>query len=324
MTIDIFSIEPTKVSRDLRGKVVILYGEPKVGKTTNATKFPKPLLVAFEKGYSALSGVKAVPIQKWSDFKKVLKQLADPRAHDIYETVVLDTLDIAYSLAEKYICQREGVDDISTIPYGKGYSLVKKEFEEALRSIPLMDYGLVMISHAEPKTFTDEEGQEYTKITPTLPKRPRQIALGMADIIGYAKNIEKDGETKSILFLRGTPRFEAGSRFKYTPPYIPFTYDALVNAIADAIEKEGNETGQITDEHINLYKDTEQYTFDEIKQQATEIIQQLMSKDEKNASKITKIIEEHLGKGRKLAEATDEQMEMVVLIVDDLKDLLNE
>jgi hypothetical protein len=323
MTIDIFSIEPTKVSRDLRGKVVILYGEPKVGKTTNATKFPKPLLVAFEKGYSALSGVRAVPIQKWSDFKKVLKQLADPRAHDIYETVVLDTLDIAYSLAEKYICQREGVDDISAIPYGKGYSLVKKEFEEALRSIPLMDYGLVMISHAEPKTFVDEEGQEYTKITPTLPKRPRQIALGMADIIGYAKNIEKDGETKSVLFLRGTPRFEAGSRFKYTPPYIPFTYEALVNAIADAIEKEGNETGQITDEHINLYKDTEQYSFDEIMKQATEIIQKLMSKDEKNAAKITKIIEEHLGKGRKLAEATEEQIEMVSLIVDDLKDLLN-
>lgn len=49
-----------------------------------------------------------------------------------------------------------------------------------------------------------------------------------------------------------------------------------------------------------------------------------MSKDEKNASKITKVIEEHLGKGRKLAEATEEQMEMVVLIVDDLKDLLNE
>lgn len=27
MGIDIFSIEPTKVSRDLRGKIVLLYGE---------------------------------------------------------------------------------------------------------------------------------------------------------------------------------------------------------------------------------------------------------------------------------------------------------
>lgn len=32
--IDIFNIEPTKISRDLRGKFLCLYGDEKVGKTT--------------------------------------------------------------------------------------------------------------------------------------------------------------------------------------------------------------------------------------------------------------------------------------------------
>ena len=48
--IDIFSIQPHQVSRDLRGYSVFFYGGWKTGKTTIASKFPKALLLAAEKG----------------------------------------------------------------------------------------------------------------------------------------------------------------------------------------------------------------------------------------------------------------------------------
>ena len=54
--IDILSIEPTVISRDLKGKYLLLYGKPKTGKTTMASRFPKNLLIAFEKGYNAIDG----------------------------------------------------------------------------------------------------------------------------------------------------------------------------------------------------------------------------------------------------------------------------
>ena len=60
--VDIFNIEPTKISRDLKGKFVLIYGEAKSGKTSFSSLFPKPLLCAFERGYNALPGVKAVDI----------------------------------------------------------------------------------------------------------------------------------------------------------------------------------------------------------------------------------------------------------------------
>ena len=44
--IDIFNVEPHQVSRDLRGYSVFFYGDPKSGKTTTATKFPKHFLLA--------------------------------------------------------------------------------------------------------------------------------------------------------------------------------------------------------------------------------------------------------------------------------------
>ena len=85
--LNILNIEPHKVSRDMRGYSVLLYGEPKSGKTTNAVKFPKHLLLGFARGYNAIPGAMAVPINSWSEFKKVLRQLKDEKAKAMYETV---------------------------------------------------------------------------------------------------------------------------------------------------------------------------------------------------------------------------------------------
>lgn len=67
----------------------------KTGKTTLASKFPKNLLVAFEKGYNAIDGIKAIDINSWSDFKQVLRQLKLPAAREMYDTITIDTTTIA-------------------------------------------------------------------------------------------------------------------------------------------------------------------------------------------------------------------------------------
>ncbi len=46
MAIDIMGIEPHKVSRDLKGYSILIYGDPKTGKTSTAAKFPNSLLLA--------------------------------------------------------------------------------------------------------------------------------------------------------------------------------------------------------------------------------------------------------------------------------------
>lgn len=93
--IDILNIEPTVISRDLKGKYILIYGKPKTGKTTLASRFPKNLLVAFEKGYNAIGGIKAVDINRWADFKQVLRQLEKPEAREMYSTITIDTTTIA-------------------------------------------------------------------------------------------------------------------------------------------------------------------------------------------------------------------------------------
>ena len=104
MAIDILNIEPSVISRDLKGKYVLVYSQPKVGKTSFAASFPRNLLLAFEKGYNAIGGIRAVDINKWSDAKLVLRQLAKPEAQKMYDTVTIDTTSIAWDLCEQFIC----------------------------------------------------------------------------------------------------------------------------------------------------------------------------------------------------------------------------
>ena len=115
----IFDLEPSKISRDLKGKFILLYGQPKTGKSTFGSQLPRALFMNFEQGTNALAGIKSMPIMKWTDAKKVLSELRQPRAREIFDSVVVDTASIAWQLCEKYICQREGVDSIRDVPWGK-------------------------------------------------------------------------------------------------------------------------------------------------------------------------------------------------------------
>ena len=337
--INLLDIVPHQVSNDLRGYSVFFYGEPKSGKTTIATKFPRHLLLAFEKGYNAIPGAMAQPINSWAEFKKVLKQLPDPKVKEKFETIIVDTADIAYDLCEKYICANAkrsdggfGVDSIGDIPFGKGYTMVAKEFDESLRSIVQMGYGLVLISHAVDKTFTDETGKEFNQIVPTLGSKPRNIVSRMCDIIGYSRAIQnEDGTTTTKLFMRGTPRYIAGSRFKYTPDYIDFTYNDLVKAIGDAIDKQMQEDGAefFTDERTNVYAEvTQELDFDELVATFNNIVNSIIENNDEEKfqnywqPRIIQITEKYLGKGQKVNQCSREQTEALDLIVTDLKELV--
>ncbi len=337
--INLLDLQPHQVSRDLRGYTVFFYGEPKSGKTTAASKFPNSLLLAFEKGYNALAGVMAQPVNNWAEFRKVLRQLKDEKVKERFSTIVIDTADIAYDYCTKYICDNAkrpdggvGVDNIADIPFGKGYGMVGQEFDECLRKIVQMDYGLVLISHATDKTFKDESGAEYNKIVPTLDKRATNIVSRMTDIIGYSRAItDEDQNTSTKLFMRGTERYMAGSRFRFTPDYIDFSYENLVNAISDAINKQAEVDGKdyFTDERSNVFSHgTIELDFDVLMEEFNETVEGLIAKypeaefQSKIQPKIVSITDKYLGKGQKVSQISREQTEALSLIIEDLKDLL--
>lgn len=322
--IDILNIEPTVISRDLKGKYILLYGKPKVGKTTLASRFPKNLLVAFEKGYNAIDGIMAQDVSKWADFKLVLRQLEKPEAQEKFDTITIDTATIAYEKCEQFICAQNGVQSIADIPWGQGYAKTKQEFENCLRKITMLGYGLVLISHIETRKEKVDDEHEREILAPSMPKRCYEVVNQIVDIIGYiATEWDDEGNSQRWLYTRQTPTIMAGSRFKYLAPKIKLGYDELVNAINDAIDKQRELDGATVVDKTET-KTEEKLNFDSIRQEAEVLWGNLVGKDPANAERILKKVEMIFGRKVKLSEITEDQVDLFNLVLIDMKEMNEE
>ena len=229
-TFDLLNLTPHLVSRDLTGYATYLYGEAKSGKTTLASQAGTALIMAFERGYNALPGVYAVDVTSWGDVRSLLRELKKPDVKAKFQSVVFDTIDIAGTLCEKYICAQNGVDKIGEIPYGGGWTLMKKEFEEVLRTVTQLGYAVFLISHSKDKVFKRQDGTEYNQIVPSCPTTFNEIAKNLVDIYAYSeKYTDEQGNSKVRLVLRSKDNsIDCGCRFKYIDPIIDMSYQALV------------------------------------------------------------------------------------------------
>ena len=319
--IDILNLEPTKISRDLRGKYICIYGLPKVGKTTLACQFPKNLLLGFEHGWNAIAGAKAVDITKWSDFKMVLRQLEKQEAKEMYDTITIDTVGIAWELAEQYVCAQHGVQKISDIPWGQGYKDLAKEFENSLRKITQLGYGLVIIAHVDKRVETIGEDNEVEILGPAIPKRAYAIVNQLVDIIGYiAVTWNEKGESERWLYTRKTPTIMAGSRFPHLAEKIKFGYAELTEALNDAIDKaEALDGATVVDKSAPVV-DTE-LNYDEIRKEAAELWSKLVTADEKNAEIILKKVEMNFNRKMKLSEITENQVEPFYSVLLEMREM---
>ena len=323
MAIDILSLKPSTISRDLKGKYVLLYGKAKSGKTTAAASFPKALLCAFEKGYNAIGGIIAQDITKWSEFKQVLRQLESAEAQAKFETIIIDTVSIAWDLCEQFICQQNGVQAIGDVPWGGGYAACKKEFENALRKITQLGYGVVLIAHNSTRIEKTADGSDVEIISPELPKRAAEICNGIVDIIGYIGSEWVDGHQERYLYTRETPTLFAGSRFKYLAPKIPFGYQELVDAIADAIEKSEQLDGvTVVDKGISAAP-VVQRSYDDLMAEARDLWTKLVGDEDpdSNAPKIMKKIEIIFGRKMKLSEVTEGQEDLLELVLIEMREM---
>lgn len=295
-------------------------------KTTAATQFPKSLLLAFEKGYNAIGGVIAQDITKWADYKLVLRQLEKPEARELYDTIIIDTVSIAWDLCEQYICAQNGVQKINDIPWGQGFTAAKKEFESTLRKITQLGFGVVLIAHNSIRIEKTADGSEVEVISPELPKRAAEICNGIVDIIGYIGNEYKDGENQRYLYTRETPTLFAGSRFKYLAPKIKFGYQELVDAIADAIDKAEKLDGAVVvDKEEKVFE--EKLNYSELMNEAKTLWDKLVHPNapeggnEEMAKVILKKIEMVFGMKLKLSEITEDQVDLLYLVVMEMRDL---
>lgn len=326
---DIFNPQVSKVAKNISGLIIAVHGVSGTGKTPGITKhMPKPLYLAC--GKSGLSGINNVPffsITDWATAKKIVKQLCDKKnydkLHEMYETIVLDEMEVLWKYCEQYICSINGVTKVGEANNGYGaWADLKNEWETLIMQLVSSGFCVVYILHSAP----DDTGRMFPVGDI---KRQLPIILNHAEIIGYAKGNEPNPETgkavHSSLMLAGNNEYFARTRNEYFSPCIDdFTGENLIKEYYAALDRQEKAEGitPISREEQDKQYASKEVDFESLMDEVQEYGQRLA--EEKGLDTLTEIVEKTLGKNGKVSACTKKQAQAVQIILMDIKEALNE
>lgn len=330
--LDLKNLKKHTISKSLRSKSMLIFGEPKIGKTTFAAGADKVLFFNFENGTEFLPlDVDPVPIQKWSELKSYIKQLRDPEIQQMYSTICIDTVTIAAQLCERYVCLQNNVEHIKDIPYGAGYSMPATEFFNVFHEISMLGYGIIFLAHTKTQysEYLDEKGEKIQQVTADVDKRIFSVLNGMCDIIAYAEK-QYDPISKTMTRVLYTdadaPNMVTGGRCaQFFPKVIPLNYKIFEQELEKAVAKIAQASNsELSDNSVTR---EEKRSFDEVINEARNFwisyIDEASTDDEKERrlSILQDIVQRIFGKSIKLSNVVPSQQELLELVVQEFNNL---
>ena len=230
--------EPSVPTGALADNTIVIYGPPKIGKSTLASGFDGALFFDTEGGLRHLQVYK-VPVPDWPTFLKACRAFVESE----FQTAVIDTADKLAQYCRLYVNRKLGILHESDLEYGKGWDITQTEFARAIAALAASGKGLILISHSSTVEIKTRN-RTYNKEVPTLsPKGMRNTVLSLADIIIYIGMGESEGEGDDVrgLFTKESLYVEAGERGENPrlPEFIPWPigesgYDVLAKAWSGA------------------------------------------------------------------------------------------
>ena len=216
-------VNPKAIVEAFNRYVTLIYGREKIGKTTLASQFPGAIFAAFEPGVKRLQVHEFFEENEgapsWEAFKGLVSLLVEQGVHDSpFDTVVVDTVDMAYVMCLNWVCQKLRIDYPGTSSdggedFGKSWAAVRTEFTEVFYQLANAGFGILFISHAKEELVESRTGNKYTRIFPSMSAQGRKVVEAMADFFFYADYYNtEDGGTNRVLVCRGDEIIWAGAR----------------------------------------------------------------------------------------------------------------
>src|SRR5262249_41140832 len=145
--------------------IIVLHGQPGIGKTTLAQNFPAPIFIQTEDGCP--SGVEIDTFGLLDSYAGVIDAIQylgnTPHGH---KTVVLDSLDTLELLALAAVCAQYGYASIESPGFGKGWVMADQWWHDTLRAFDWLrrtrDMIIVLIAHSEISTVNDPRVASFT------------------------------------------------------------------------------------------------------------------------------------------------------------------
>lgn len=139
---------------DVQSIVMLIYGQPGIGKTTLAFSAQNPLMLDFDKGaHRSMLRKDTVQVSNWAE---VSSFTADDIAD--YDTIIIDTGGRCLDMIAAHIAATDPKKKRSTGELSlQGFGALKAVFTTWLKRLTLMGKDIIILAHAkEDKSKTDE------------------------------------------------------------------------------------------------------------------------------------------------------------------------
>jgi hypothetical protein len=225
----------------------VLYGVEGIGKSTLASKFPKPLFIDIE---GSTDDMDVARLDRPSSWQMLLSQIEWVKNNpDVCNTLVIDTADWAEKLCVNHLCAKYNKTGLENFGYGTGYTYLEEEFGRLLNvlsDVAERDVNVVLTAHACIKKFEqpDETGS-YDRWQLKLEKKTAPLVKEWAKMVLFCNyktiviNVDNQGASKGknkaqggkrVIYTTHHPCWDAKNRHDL-PDEIPMDYAAIAHCI---------------------------------------------------------------------------------------------
>lgn len=249
-----------------RAQRVVIYGTEGIGKSSLAAQFPNPLFIDTE---GSTSNMDVARMDKPTSWTMLMNQIAFVKANPtVCNTLVIDTVDWAETLAIESVCSQHGKRGIEDFGYGNGYTYAREEMGRFLNKLQeLVDIGIhvVLTAHAQIRKFEqpDEEGA-YDRYELKLGKKTSSqtapIVKEWADMVLFCNyeivvmtsesKKKKAQGGKRVMYTTHHPAWDAKNRFGL-PEKLPMEYSSIAYIFE---KKEPKKVETVTPQNVAVGK----------------------------------------------------------------------
>ena len=233
---------------------IVLYGEPKVGKSTFAASCPDVFFIDTEEGHDYLrremgdryngAQVTSFAAQREGEhsFVEVLSALA--KQDHPYKAVCIDTVDWLERMIHDDICLKYNAASITDkknerTSYGQGYIAAANVFRDIClrldRLRAVKGIAIILIAHSVCKRVEEPDVEGYDRFVMKLHEKSEAVIREWADMLLFARLETRKlatGQTvqgERVLITGGTRSAVVGSRAKL-PERLPLNWQDFFNA----------------------------------------------------------------------------------------------
>jgi hypothetical protein len=212
--------ERTKKKTDLRDFTIMVYGLPKIGKSTACARINDAIFIPTEPGHNSLEIFRTPQVESWKHFLEIAKELSTKK-HE-FKTIIIDLFDELYQHCANYFCEKKGVEHEGDIGFGKGISMIRMEVKRVISKLANLPTGLILVSHSSELQTETRTGAIKTRLRPSFSKcvwgKDASEAyhaefVGMMDSLLFATmGVDSEGKTTRVIRSINTEGHEAGDR----------------------------------------------------------------------------------------------------------------